>query len=280
MPIGTPAFIGSGEPGSPSSTTVITTTGPIAVGDTVDVFMACNSNVTASSVTDSGGNTYAQIATAINGDVNNRIAQYRCASATNSVATSGTITATWSASANRSWAGATTTTGLMAAAGGDGTNTRAQINVSVWTANSVTTTNADDLLWGFAFINGQATSNTADTNWVELVDDTVSGLSGTVTIMYRIVSATGTYTAGGTWAAGSASDTVSLMSAHKMASGTISMTLTPVTQTNTAQPLTYARTYQSSWGDLGIEYGMLPFSGENFVGESGRRRYSLPPMSP
>jgi hypothetical protein len=69
------------------------------------------------------------------------------------------------------------------------------------------------------------------------------------------------------------------------ASTAIEKTLTPATSTNTAQALTFTQgiVYESSWGDLGIEYGMLPFAGETTVPEepgAERRRYSLPPMSP
>jgi hypothetical protein len=63
--------------------------------------------------------------------------------------------------------------------------------------------------------------------------------------------------------------------------GGIVKTLSAATETNTAQPLSVGGLiYETSWDALGIEYGMLPFSGETIPGESGRRRYSLPPMSP
>jgi hypothetical protein len=65
-------------------------------------------------------------------------------------------------------------------------------------------------------------------------------------------------------------------------SGTISMTLTPATQTNAAQALSFTQggtIYENSWGDMGIEWGLMGIEGETIL-TTDRRRFVLPPMSP
>jgi hypothetical protein len=247
MPIGTPITLGTPVQASGSATTIaLTTSAASPAGSYVLLTVVCDDAQTVSSATDSNGNTYTVGATQVDPGSNIRITRLRAPSAAQ-LNSASTITVTFSA----------TTPNRMLSA-----------------------TNADDLLYASSVSVIGNPTNTATGSFTELHDWTLSGGQVSVCDEYQIVSATGTYTATGTWSGAAGSRRLAnVISAYK-ADATGGITLTPATSVNAAQALSYSKTYQSSWGDLGIEYGMLPFSGENFTGASSRRRYSLPPMSP
>jgi hypothetical protein len=279
MPIGTPITLGTPVQASGSATTIaLTTSAASPAGSYVLLTVVCDDAQTVSSATDSNGNTYTVGATQVDPGSNIRITRLRAPSAAQ-LNSASTITVTFSATTPNRMLSAASVTGLAAASVLDVEATNSQADVVDWTA-AATTTNADDLLYASSVSVIGNPTNTATGSFTELHDWTLSGGQVSVCDEYQIVSATGTYTATGTWSGAAGSRRLAnVISAYK-ADATGGITLTPATSVNAAQALSYSKTYQSSWGDLGIEYGMLPFSGENFTGASSRRRYSLPPMSP
>jgi hypothetical protein len=258
-----------------SSTIVLTTSAQAAAGSRITVFVHGTQTVT--SVTDSNGNTYALDRGQTNGGSRGEVWSAHSASA---LASGSSITVTYSASSNPCYVSASSFTGVLSASAVDQVNSRSTFNSTSWNTGSITPAVSPTVVVGFFASGGAAAStSTPDGGWTELQD--ASSGSNCRTAVYQIVSDTSARNPSGVWAVSqSGADQIGITVNYKEASGTISKTLTNATETDAAQALTWSKTYQSSWGDLGIEYGMLPFSGENFVGESGRRRYSLPPMSP
>jgi hypothetical protein len=279
MPIGTPTTLGSPVALLSAGTTVaLTTSAQAPAGSYILLTVSNPPGQTVSSATDSNANSYTVGATATDPGSNGRITRLYARTAS-ALASSSTITVTFSASTSHRMMSAAYVTGLASSSVLDGSGTGSQSDATTWVTSAVNTTNADDLLYASCLNIIGEPDHTAGASYTELHQFTL-GAQNRVADEYRIVSSTGSYTGTGDWD-GSASGRrlASVVTALKMeASGAV--TITPVTQTNTAQALSYGKVYQGSWGDLGIEYGMLPFSGENFTGESGRRRYSLPPMSP
>lgn len=104
------------------------------------------------------------------------------------------------------------TTSALDAAGAGGAGTTAG-----WSSGNVITSTADAFLFGVAHRDALTTS-TAGGSFTELHDFQNGADSTTATTVYRVVSATGTYAASGTWAGG-ASEWVSQVAAYKQAGG-------------------------------------------------------------
>lgn len=91
------------------------------------------------------------------------------------------------------WTGIADTAAKDVSGGADG-------SLNPWSAGSVTTTNADDVLIGVAWIAFRTLTSTPNAGDTE-VHDFVNVADGSQhTMTYRIVSATGTLNLGGTWA--------------------------------------------------------------------------------
>lgn len=133
------------------------------------------------------------------------------------LASGTTITASFTASANN-WhlsaafiTGQNTTSALDATSAGNGGTANA------WTGGGVTTATADALVYGLCHRDALTTS-TATGSFTEVHDFQNSSQSTTLTTVYRIVAATGTYTPGGSWVSGAA-EWVSTGAAYKAAGG-------------------------------------------------------------
>lgn len=155
---------------------------------------------TLSSVTDSQGNTYTKVSSFFYSTRNVEVAIF--ASVLTTGLTSGTDTITVSLSANKamiglcqSWSGVSLTT--------DGSGGRGAFANKGWTAVSpgFTTTNANDLILVMGS-DGTGTSSNLDTPSSGYTDDDNGTVhtKGTVIAQHQIVSATGTFTGGGTLA--------------------------------------------------------------------------------
>jgi hypothetical protein len=268
--------LGSTFNGSNATTVDLTTGASVASGACIAVLFNANQSIT--SVTDQVGNTYVLEFTQSNGGANACIAH--CVNAT--ALPSGNWIRVTIGSAGRVIMGAASFTGVATSSVLDQENGRNQFAALGWDSNNITTTNNDDLILGVCAMGGAVGTSTPGTNYTEL-HDLDNGISS-MTSVYRIVAATLTTSANGTWTNATGSDQATAVISLKAAAGTpISKTLTPALETDAAQALGFTQggvVYENSWGDMGIEYGMLPFSGENFPLPSGRRRYSLPPMSP
>jgi hypothetical protein len=80
----------------------------------------------------------------------------------------------------------------------------ATVNSTNWTGGGVATLNANDVVIGAAMgDSGADTTSTPTATWTEVPatagDFNTAGNGDSFTMVYRIVSATGTYTPGGTW---------------------------------------------------------------------------------
>lgn len=132
------------------------------------------------------------------GDQNNAIVS---ADAPSGLASSTVITPTFSAAVDFGpGIAAASFTGIATGASGyvDVTSTFKEDFEEVWTTNNLVTTNADDLLIAFS-VSSSGASNTPTAPAVEIHDWTAEGSQRGASV-YRIVSSTGTYTLGGTWA--------------------------------------------------------------------------------
>jgi hypothetical protein len=98
---------------------------------------------------------------------------------------------------------------------------------STWTTNNLVTTNADDLLIGYSVGPG-ASAHVATSPYTELHEWLGEGVNRIATV-YRIVSATSTYTPGGTWTSPSFESNIGL--SYKASTGAPEVTPTWTTLT-------------------------------------------------
>jgi hypothetical protein len=274
VPIGTPTSIGSAtNSGGGGTTLAITTTGAVSIGDHVILGIGHEVNSAITSVVDTRSNTWQQDNTRSESTNVANVKIWSC-KVTTAIQTSDTITITFTSGQTTREAHAFSVSGLASSSWLDqigGANGFGAAPSGVTPA----TTQADELVFGVVRYDNAADTFTAGSGFTELT--AVSTASDTTSFEYKIVAATGAQTINGTFGG---NQSFALAGAtYKGGSVPIEKTLTYATETDAAQALTWSKTYQSSWGDLGIEYGMMPFSGETIV-DSGRRRYSLPPMSP
>jgi hypothetical protein len=87
---------------------------------------------------------------------------------------------------------------------------------TAWSSGSATSTNANDLVIGGSFVDGTATS-TPGGGFTELADFQNAGNAWSETVVYKIVAATGSQSASGTWT--SAANHVSSFAAYKDSGG-------------------------------------------------------------
>ena len=183
-----------------SSTTIAGTTN-VVVASGATIFVAVAAGDTSVTVADNSGNgyTYTQIATVL--DANNlRIWLFR-AYATNGLASGTVITATFGAAQIDRMLGASSFTGIASSSPEDvAATTRDSTGETSWNSASITTLNADDVVIGLARTSGAGSpTDVPGSPFLELLDWTLSGAQSSVTLIYRIVSATGTYTPNGVW---------------------------------------------------------------------------------
>jgi hypothetical protein len=272
--------LGSTSAGASAATIVLTTSQAAASGTLVTVFLGSTAQLP-SAVSDNSGNGYTWTVeqTQNNGASNSGIAWTL---ATAGLASGTQITGTYAASTANRTIGAASFTGVATSSPVDVKNGRSHFGTG-WAGTSLNSTGDNYLLVSVSHQGagtGSPTSTSA-ANYNEIHDLALSSASAMTTV-YRVLGAAGAYNASGTWTDSTGADETTAQVVFKVATS-ISKTLTPALETDAAQALGFTQggpVYEASWGDMGIEYGMLPFSGENFPLPSGRRRYSLPPMSP
>jgi hypothetical protein len=138
-------------------------------------------------------------------------------------------------------------------------------NVSLsqhWTSGAITTTNANDLLVGFNVCDDGISpcgsgSYTPDTNWTEVHDFNEVTSAASYESVYRIVSSTGSYTAGGTTTQGvtTAPDYVGAIVAYKAAgSNSTAAAPTLIAPTSSATNISVTPQFQLRTTDADNDY--------------------------
>lgn len=121
------------------------------------------------------------------------------AQAASGLASSTSLTATFSGSSSGRMIGGDSFTGIATSSVTDGTAASSSGTGTAWSGGAVTTTNADDVIVGAAMRDaGADTTSTPGASYTEL-KDFGAGTGDNCTSVYRIVSATGSNTPTGTW---------------------------------------------------------------------------------
>jgi hypothetical protein len=207
--------IGTGTPAS-SSTPAMTTSATAVVGERI-VFAVgwFNAAVTLSSVADSAGNTWAVDVQHEQSSVHSALAS---AHVTSQLTSGGTITATFSASADWLAMGAMTFSDVASSSYSDGTGTYgdAGTGASSWNTSDTTTTVADAVIVGVDAQRGPTDfAHTAGTSQTEVHE--LWRANTNLATVYRILSSTGTYDASGSW---SGTDFGGVAAVHQVYKGT------------------------------------------------------------
>jgi predicted NAD/FAD-dependent oxidoreductase len=213
MAIGTPQSLGTAPMSSGASTSIVLTTSAAAPSGSRIIVTVVGNTDTTCTVTDSASNSYTEDKRQYNAS-NTSFTSIFSAHAASGLGSGGTITATFGASVNRQGIAAMSVTGLATSSYTNGTNGRNQFGPT-WTSNQVTTTEADVLLAGASQETGTQETDTPAVNLTELHEWNY-GFAHSATTVYRILSATGTYEAGGTWTGG-ANDVTSAIVMYKAA---------------------------------------------------------------
>jgi hypothetical protein len=185
------------EDGSDTNVT-LTTTSATAAAATILVALRAR-GVTVSSVVDNGpGLTWTQIASA--DDVGgNRIWLYRAYS-TLAFPSGTVITVTFGTATTFKFLGASSFTGITDTSPEDTAATTRQIqDETTWLGAAITTVTADTIIVGLAETGGAGTPTSTPGGSVSEALDFGIAAQESMTLVYRIVSSTGTYTPTGTW---------------------------------------------------------------------------------
>jgi hypothetical protein len=184
---------------SGGATQTLTTSASAAAGSRIVVVAAnWNNSTLPVSATDSAGNVYTRHVLVSSG--NERLAVFS-ARATDALAAGSTIVVTWSGSTAYCRVLAASFTGVSATDPVETSATSAQATSgTVWTSGTATTASPTALLFAAAGIAGDRTSSAAS-GWTEIHDVHSSSADEGTTSVYRVVSASGVYEAGGTWSA-------------------------------------------------------------------------------
>lgn len=201
MAIGIPVSLGTASAASAGTTITLTFGSAVAVGDTVILFVGCDTTgKTVSTIVDTRSNTWATDATS---NATQPAGAYIISTVVSTgIQVSDTVVVTLSGStADRMIAGISVT-GMAASSILDKASAAAQGTATSWSsAATAVTANANDLVVGLAVENDSAllTGVTSSAGWTKIHD---FGNSDGVylTSQYQIVSATAAYTATGTWA--------------------------------------------------------------------------------
>ncbi len=191
-----------------------TTTSSIAAGDLIIVSVS-GENVgdlsDLASVTDTAGNTYVSAVHTVDGGQNTLCAVWYCANCL-ALASGATVTVTFNTqllASGESWeiavddvSGAATSTPTD---GTNGHNSQVISSTATWDTNTITTTNAADLLWVAMGVNQGEPAAITNANSTPSSGWTIqTGITGgsnshnSLRTAYQIVSSTGTYKGGGT----------------------------------------------------------------------------------
>lgn len=220
MAIAFGASLGTAVGGGSSATTLaVTTTGTASAGSRVYIVTGWyTTGVTASA--SGGGLTWVNDGTFTNTTDANYRAAVLSADAPSGLAASTSLTVTYSSAAFARALSCFYFTGVATGASGylDGAVVGASGTAAGWATASLTTANADDVLVGASWIDLRLTSDTAGGSFTEIVDFQDAGNGSTFTSLYRIVAATGSYAASGTWGAG-AQPWTAVMAGYKAAGG-------------------------------------------------------------
>ena len=190
--------------GSVTDNTTLTTAAAAAAGSRIIVFMGWIDSAAELTGFSGGGLSWVVDHTETSLTTGYDLA-FISADAPSGLASSTNLTATFSPSpAFGPGFNAYSFTGLEDGASGyfDGVSTIDSTAADAWTTNNLTTTNADDLLLAMSFQTDRP-NNAPVGAATELVQFTAEG-TNFVAVEYRIVSATGTYSRGGTWSGGAA----------------------------------------------------------------------------
>lgn len=242
--IGTPTGIGTNGYANANHTTLaITSSAAVPVGNTVIVAVNLYTagNTITVSVADSKGNTYTN-----NADVTNTGGPTRAiifsAPVTTALTTTSTVTVTFSRTVTYANMSVFQVSGLLAASPVDktATNTNNSGSTAATVGPTATTTQSDELLIG-AFgldINTGSPTMAAGTGYTALPTNVQSGGWG-IYPEYQTVSATGAYSATGTFApAADVADWSGVLVAYKSAATQLAFTTSPVSiNTGVCSPL-------------------------------------------
>lgn len=193
MAIGTPTSLGSATGNTASSTTVMTVTASVAIGEWIFVSSGVFGSAT-HTATDSGGNIYAQhvLSTGRTGIFSTKAT----AALTSGVST---ITVTYGSSPTARTLAAFKNTGLAASSHFDQSAT-ATGTVAAWeTGTTPSTTQSDELIVAANSCDTAAgATSTIGGGFTEITDITNGG-GFQLTVGWKIVAATGTQVGSGTW---------------------------------------------------------------------------------
>lgn len=206
------ASLGTGAAGAtPAATWSLTTTATVPAGGHVIVAVGWF-HATATVTLSGGGLTWTQ--DVVFGTGSRNVAIF--SSPAPAGLPSGTvITATATIASNTCGIAAMYATGVATSSWKDVSGTGSAASGAAWSA-SLTTTFADTLIVAFGWVDFVLTtsSTVTDTEWSDF-QNTVD--TNTFSGVYRIVSSTGTYTPGGSWAASGANPSVTAAVAYKAA---------------------------------------------------------------
>lgn len=219
MAIAFDANLGTNGPTALGATTIVLTTiAAAANGSTIVVCVGCWDTLDMPlSVTDSAGNVYQMDVLARSSSEANEQGAIFSAYAPSGLASGGTITATYSGSAEYRGICAASFTGLPAS--GQRVNASIATNqtaAAAWNSGSLITDVADCLVFGFAH-KADDFRSTPDADVIEIHDFGAAAEVDALTTAYKIVSATGTYDISGTFAGAGTHGGVNLAVAYHIA---------------------------------------------------------------
>lgn len=203
MALGTPATLGSTV--SAVTTNVFTHTTTASVGSGERIFLVAgyvsNAATERTAVTTGGGLTWTEDHNVggLDGNFGNlKIFSANCPAG---LASSTVLTVTLSGNSFGINIGCFSCSGVATASFVDMVDGQFRATpTGTWDSTASSTTNADDLLVGFAFCDGTPTiSSTVGGSFTELLDIFSASNDWTLTVTYRIVAATASYNATGTW---------------------------------------------------------------------------------
>jgi hypothetical protein len=237
MAIAFDASQGTNQAAAGATTIALTTANPVASGGLCIVCVSADAG-TLNSISD-GTNNYTLLTAASSSLEKIWVGYFYYASG---LASSSTITATFSASQGDRMIGAFSFTGTASSSILDVQGQRNNIfNETNWVGSPLTTV-ANAVVLAFSATAGAGNpANTAGTDYTEAIDWSLSGGQKSACAVYRLAPPAGSNQPLGTWSTDQTGAEQSQVTASfKVASGSGSpVTLTPATSTNTAQALSY-----------------------------------------
>jgi hypothetical protein len=205
-----------------TSSVAFTTTQAAAINSKLIITIGVYASGSANTITVSGGGlTWHTDKSSINLDGANDQVAIASADAVSGLSSGTTITASFSATASDfCYIGGTSFTGINPGTTYDGTNNAGPTASASWNGGAISTTNANDLIFGLGVIAPSlwSLSCTASTNYTSIhcakYDGGASGIAGWHDV-YRIVSSTTAYTAGGTFNSASGPNSGGISIAYK-----------------------------------------------------------------